>query len=182
MGLECDKSLDCKGSSSSDDAEMLLLCPLNSICCKYIFVPSYAFYFNCLLFSCMSIYVFFYSHQLRCWIFRENSQAWVFFVSGDPLKEMHRYVVLATCMEENILLVWLNSLNFFFSRIEYQLWCILKKKGIKNEGCGITLSVYTFQWVMHLSVTFFFSVDWHRPNFVRMKFFFKYVSGWESLG
>lgn len=50
---------------------------------------------------------------------------------SEPLKETQRYVVLATCTEENILLVWLNSLNFFFFP-ELSASCsgILKKKKV----------------------------------------------------
>lgn len=52
---------------------------------------------------------------------------------SEPLKETQRYVVLATCTGENILLVWLTSLNFFFFLELSASWSgILKKKSYKK--------------------------------------------------
>lgn len=96
-------------------AQMLLMCcsfPLNSINCKYIFVPSYVLYFNCLLFSYISIYVFLFPSAKVLNFQGRFSGMNIFCFRREALKETQKYVFLATLMEENSLLIWLHSLFF----------------------------------------------------------------------
>lgn len=96
-------------------AQMLLMCcsfPLNTINCKYIFVPSYVLYFNCLLFSYISIYVFLFPSAKVLNFQGRFSGMNIFCFRREALKETQKYVFLATLMEENSLLIWLHSLFF----------------------------------------------------------------------